>query len=142
MDGIRLAFFPDTYHEVDGVANTSRQLEAFAKRCGFPILVVCGGFFDKVEAEGSGTRIMCRRGRIAFQLDKRHDFDLLFWRYYQYIESAVRKFNPDVVHITGPSDVGLVGALVAHRLKIPLAASWHTNLHEYAEKRALPLLRF
>ena len=28
----RIAFFPDTYGEIDGVANTSRQFEAFAKK--------------------------------------------------------------------------------------------------------------
>jgi glycosyltransferase involved in cell wall biosynthesis len=51
------------------------------------------------------------------------------------------EFRPDIIHITGPSDIGMLGALLAHRLEIPLAASWHTNLHEYAEQRAMPLLR-
>lgn len=51
-------------------------------------------------------------------------------------------FKPDVLHITGPSDVGIMGTLVAHRMKIPLVGSWHTNVHQYAERRALPLLGF
>ena len=28
-DGPRVAFFPDMFHEVDGVANTARQFDAF-----------------------------------------------------------------------------------------------------------------
>ena len=136
----RLAYFPDTYEEIDGVANTSRQLKTFAKKRGFPLLIFCGGYHDQAQTDGSTVRVMLCRGPIRFPLDKKHDFDLLFWRYYRYVKDAVRRFAPDVVHITGPSDVGLLGALVAHRLGIPLVASWHTNLHEYAERRALPLL--
>jgi len=45
-----------------------------------------------------------------------------------------------VVHITGPSDIGIIGALAAHDLGIPVAASWHTNVHEYAARRSEPLL--
>ena len=52
----------------------------------------------------------------------------------------MRRFAPDILHITGPSDVGILGALLAHRLHIPLAASWHTNLHQYAEDRAASLV--
>lgn len=138
---LRIAFFPDTYDEVDGVANTSRQFEAFARKCQLDFLVVCGGNKDRIEQDGSVTRITCRRGSIGFSLDKKHDFDLAFWRHYQKVFDAVREFSPDILHITGPSDVGQLGALVAHRLHVPLAASWHTNLHQYAEQRASGLLR-
>jgi phosphatidylinositol alpha 1,6-mannosyltransferase len=58
------------------------------------------------------------------------------------VEAAVREFDPDILHITGPSDVGQLGVAIAHRLRIPLAASWHTNLHQYAEQRGASLLSF
>jgi glycosyltransferase involved in cell wall biosynthesis len=77
-----------------------------------------------------------------FRLDAKHDYDLNFWRYLGEIESAVREFRADLLHITGPSDVGQLGALVAHRLHIPLVASWHTNVHQYAQQRLMPLLPF
>jgi phosphatidylinositol alpha 1,6-mannosyltransferase len=83
-----------------------------------------------------------RESRIGFRLDKKHDFDLMFWRHYQKVAEAIRKFAPHVLRITGPSDVGQLGALLAHRLRIPLAASWHTNLHEYAEERASSVVQF
>ena len=137
----RVAFFPDTYGEIDGVANTSRQFEAFARKRGLPFLTVCGGNENKLETDGSATRFTCRRGRIGFPLDKHHRFDLAFWRHYSRIEKKVREFNPDIVHITGPSDVGQIGMHLAHKLRVPLAASWHTNLHQYAEQRSMPLFR-
>jgi phosphatidylinositol alpha 1,6-mannosyltransferase len=124
------------------VANTSRQFEAFAKKRGLSFLTVCGGDENKFETDGSVTRITRRRGSIGFPLDKHHRFDLAFWRHYRFVEQAVREFGADVVHITGPSDVGQLGTLIAHRLSIPLAASWHTNLHEYAEQRASGLFAF
>ena len=37
--------------------------------------------------------------------------------------------------------MGLLGAYLAHRMHLPLAASWHTNVHEYAARRADWLLR-
>src|ERR1700753_1677287 len=139
---LRVAYFPDTYDEVDGVANTSRQFEAFARRHGIPFLTVHGGADDVFESNGSTTRMKCQRGRVGFPLDKQHNFDLAFWRYLGPVEAMVRKFAPDIVHITGPSDVGQLGAMIAYRLRIPLAASWHTNLHEYAERRAAGYFRF
>ena len=78
------------------------------------------------------TRVQLRRGPVKFPLDRAHDYDLLFLRHYRKLEPLLREFRPDVVQITGPSDVGTMGAMVAHKMKIPLAASWQTNVHEYA----------
>ena len=139
-EALRIAFFPDCYQEVDGVANTSRQYEAFAIRRGLPFLTVYGGDENREETVGSVRRIQRKRGRIAFPFDKKHDFDLNFLRHCDAVEKTVREFNPDIVHITGPNDVGILGTLIAHRLRLPLAASWHTNLHQYAQRRAESLL--
>jgi glycosyltransferase involved in cell wall biosynthesis len=62
-------------------------------------------------------------------------FDPLFFRHAALIEQTLRAFAPDVIHITGPSELGIFGAYFAWRLGIPLAASWHTNVHEYAARR-------
>ena len=139
---LRVAFFPDAYNEVDGVANTSRQFEAFALRRDLPFLTVRGGDTDEIQQVGSIVRMTRRRGRFGFALDKKHDFDLAFWRHLNSVEAAVKEFVPDVLHVTGPSDVGQLGVAIARRLGIPLAASWHTNIHEYAAQRAAALLSF
>ena len=139
-ESLRVAFFPDCYHEVDGVANTSRQYEAFAIRRGLPFLTIYGGACDRLEKIESVTRMQFSRGLISFAVDKRHDFDLAFLRHQKAVEQAVREFNPDIIHVTGPSDVGILGTRIAHRLRVPLAASWHTNVHQYAQQRAASLL--
>jgi len=139
----RVAYFTDAYLEVDGVANTARQFEAYARRNGVPFLILHGGYEqEKVVQEGALTRVELPRGKLGFALDRKHEFDLAFLRHTSRVLEILAEFKPDVLHITGPSDVGILGAVVAHRLKIPLLASWHTNVHQYAERRALPLLQF
>jgi phosphatidylinositol alpha 1,6-mannosyltransferase len=139
-ENIRVALFPCTYREIDGVANTSRQFAAFAKEHGFPFLLVHAGPRDEVVTDGSVTRIQLRRGRAKFPLDGQHEFDLLFWRHYPRILQLVRDFRPNVIHITGPSDVGILGTLLSHNLGVTLAASWQTNLHQFARRRVSRLL--
>ena len=133
---IRVALFPDSLHEVNGVANTCRNFAEFARRQELPFLVICAEEENKVTQDGSVTRLGLRRGRISFGLEKDLRFDMLFLRHYERIVEALRNFQPDVVHITGPSDVGIVGAIAGHRMGIPVCASWHTNLHEYAARRS------
>jgi phosphatidylinositol alpha 1,6-mannosyltransferase len=135
MGNLRVALFPDAYLEIDGVAKTSRHFESFAARRGLPFLVVHAGTRNLISLGGSVIRLECRRSPLAFPLDRNHHFDLLFLRHYRRVARVLRDFHPDVIHITGPSDVGILGALLAHRFRVLLAASWQTNLHQYARTR-------
>lgn len=136
----RVAFLTDSYHEVNGVAHTSRHFEAFAKRRDLPFLSVHAGRTRETFTNGSVTTLQLERGNLSFDLDKDLSFDLLYSRHLHTLQEAIRLFRAGVVHITGPSDLGILGAIAAHRLGIPLVASWHTNVHEYAGRRAERLL--
>jgi len=141
-DSPRVAFFPCVYHEVDGVAQTARHFEAFAQRQETPFFMVHAGRCDDVTTVGPVTRVQLPRSPVKFPLDRAHDYDLLFLRHYRKLEPMLREFRPDVVQITGPSDVGTLGAYVAHKMHIPLAASWQTNLHQYARRRMAAAVSF
>jgi phosphatidylinositol alpha 1,6-mannosyltransferase len=141
-DSPRVAFFPCVYHEVDGVAKTSREFEAFASRHEIPLFMVHAGPRAEITTAGPVTRVQMQRGPVKFPLDRAHDYDLLFLRHYQKLEPLLRDFRPDVVQITGPSDVGTLGAYVAWKMGIPLAASWQTNLHQYARRRTAAAMSF
>jgi phosphatidylinositol alpha 1,6-mannosyltransferase len=138
----RVAFFPCVYHEVDGVAQTARHFEAFAQRQDIPFFMVHPGPRDEVVTAGPMTRVQLRRSPAKFPLDRAHDYDLLFLRHYRKLEPMLREFRPDVVQITGPSDSGTLGAYVAWKMKIPLAASWQTNIHQYARRRTAAAVSF
>lgn len=131
----RVAFFSDSYHGVDGVATTCRNIVAAARRRGLPFLAVHAAEQHSHSQDGSLEILELDRGPVSFPLDLHLRFDLLFTRHYQRVLRAVRKFRAEVVHITGPGDVGITGARVAYELGVPLVASWHTNLHEFAARR-------
>jgi glycosyltransferase involved in cell wall biosynthesis len=138
----RVAYFPDSFHEINGVAHTSRHFEAFARRRGLPFLCVRAG--DRTQAfieDGSVWTLELPRGFLSFALEKDLRFDPAFLRHIPLIGEVLERFQPDLIHITGPSEVGMLGAGLAYHLELPLAASWHTNVHEYAARRSEWFLR-
>ncbi len=139
----RVAFFPDSFVEVNGVAHTSRQFVEYARAHRLPFLCVHGADGTHCSVDGSVTKLALRRGELGFAFDAELRSDLLFWRHARRVLATVREFKADLIHITGPNDTGQLGAYVAWKLGLPLVASWHTNVHEYAAQRlrkSLPLL--
>ncbi len=142
----RVAYFPDSFHEVNGVAHTSRHFEAFARRRNLPFLCIRAG--DRTESgspaflqEGNVWSLELPRGIFSFALEKDLRFDPAFPRHIPIIGEVLDRFQPDLIHITGPSEVGMLGAGLAYHRDLPLAASWHTNVHEYLARRSDWLLR-
>jgi phosphatidylinositol alpha 1,6-mannosyltransferase len=133
----RVAYFPDSFHEINGVAHTSRHFEAFARRRNLPFLCIRAG--DRAQAfreDGSIWTLELPRGFLSFALEKDLRFDPAFLRHIPLIGEVLDRFKPDLIHITGPSEVGLLGARLAYEMRLPLAASWHTNVHEYLARRS------
>jgi phosphatidylinositol alpha 1,6-mannosyltransferase len=132
----RVAYLPDSFHEVNGVAHTSRNFVAYAERHGLPFLCVrAGGRATAFEHAGELRTLELGRSRASVRMEKDLEFDTIFWRHAGTIRRELERFRPDVIHITGPSELGMFGAYFAWELGVPLAASWHTNLHEYAARR-------
>jgi phosphatidylinositol alpha 1,6-mannosyltransferase len=142
----RVAYFPDSFHEVNGVAHTSRHFEAFARRKNLPFLCIRAG--DRSEnggqafiEDGNVWTLELPRGIFSFALEKDLRFDPAFPRHIPIMGEVLDRFRPDLIHITGPSEVGMLGAGLAYHRDLPLAASWHTNVHEYLARRSDWLLR-
>ncbi len=132
----RVAYFPDAFHEINGVAHTSRHFEAFARRRNLPFLCVRAGPADGASKQGPVHTLELPRSAFSFPVEKDLRFDLAYWRHLPRILADTRRFRPDIIHITGPSELGFLGAWIARRLRVPLVASWHTNVHEYAATRS------
>jgi glycosyltransferase involved in cell wall biosynthesis len=132
----RVAYFPDSFEEINGVAHTSRLLVAYAVRQDCPVLVVHAGSRTRVSRVSRAvTRVELERGRMSFGLERDLRFDLGLWRHTKAVRAEIEAFAPDLIHVTGPNDVGQLGAYLAHEMGIPLVASWHTNLHDFAARR-------
>jgi glycosyltransferase involved in cell wall biosynthesis len=83
-----------------------------------------------------------RRGRFSFPLDAMLDYDPFSFRYADGAMEELRRFGAELIHITGPGDMGTLGLYLSWKLKIPLVISWHTSLHEYAGRRLEHALGF
>ena len=139
---LRVALFTDSFHEANGVATLSREFAAFAQQQQLPFFCVQSGAKTRMIQQESCTTLELKRSPARFPVD--HDLycDTLLSRYRNWVIARLRPFRADLVHITGPGDMGILGFWVAHCLRIPLVASWHTNLHEYAGRRVDKLLSF
>lgn len=139
----RIAFCTDTFEEANGVATVSRAYAAYARKHQLPFLLVRPGAQSRTFTEGSITTVEVGKSRLYIPLDMGLRFDLLIWRQADWLRRQLNDFNPDIVHITGPGDIGMVCARLSHTLRIPkppLVGAWHTNVHQYARMRATPLL--
>lgn len=140
----RVAFCTDTFDEPNGVATIARHFTAFARREQLPFLLVRPGSSCRCYSEGSVSVVEIAKGRLCIPLDMGLRFDLRISRHFCRLKEQFAAFAPDIVHITGPGDIGMLSARLAHVLrtpKVPLVAGWHTNVHQYARLRATPLLR-
>jgi phosphatidylinositol alpha 1,6-mannosyltransferase len=131
----RVALFCETFHEINGVALTARQLVAYATRHNFPMLAIHGGTQPGEHEDGTVRRVEVKRSFLSFPIEKDLKYDLFFWRYLFRIRNEVLRFKPDVIHITSPGELGQLGAYLCNSLKIPLVASWHTNFHQFVARR-------
>jgi glycosyltransferase involved in cell wall biosynthesis len=137
----RVAFFTDSFHETNGVALTSRQFDRFARESGYPFFSVHAGPHPGLARDGVHETYELDNSPFLLHLEHDLYFDLLFHRHRKPLREALRVFRPDIVHVTGPNHAGMLGAFLAYDLKVPLAASWHTNIHEYSERRLQKMLR-
>lgn len=138
----RVAFFTDTYTEINGVALTSRQLTAFATLRGCPFLCVRGADRTSQTQDAGTTHIELARGALAVGLDRGLRHDPALWRHCAYVAEALRQFHPDIIHVVSPGDTSQIGVYCARRMKLPLAISWHTQLHEFGAMRLEKFLRW
>src|ERR1700691_6203357 len=107
----RVAYFPDSFHEVNGVAHTSRHFVAFARQRNLPFLCVrAGQCLQPLEETGRVWTLDLPRGSFSIPLEKDLSFDPAYVRHLPVILEALERFNPDFIHITGINEIGLLGA--------------------------------
>ncbi len=139
----RVALFTDSYYEANGVARTASNLEAYASKHERPLLLVHGGRTTQIIESGSVVRLELARSTFgSFNLEHDLRYDMTLWRHLARVSGVMKWFRPDVVHFTGPSDVGQLGLMVASRMRAAIVGSWHTNVHEYASLRLAPYVGF
>ena len=121
---------------------TCQRLTDYAKRLDRPFLVIHAAPQAGSWTDGSVEFLTLKRSPLAIKLDQELAYDPLFQRHTNKVLRKLLEFQPDVIHITGMNDVGIVGAYLAWKLQLPLLGSWHTNVHEFAAQRLRRMFRF
>jgi len=85
-ESLRVAYFPDSFHEVNGVAHTSRNFVAYAERHRLPFLCVRASAGQDAPPQLAALSwelrtLDLRRSSLAVHMEKDLQFDPLFWRY-------------------------------------------------------------
>jgi glycosyltransferase involved in cell wall biosynthesis len=137
-----VALFTDCFHELNGVGTLSREFVTYARESGRPLFCAYGGDRTELSRDGSVSQLQLRRGPASFSVDADLLCDPLLTRHCNRTVDALLEFKPDLVHITGPGDISILGLWVASLVGVPALASWHTNLHEYAHRRLQTSLSF
>ncbi len=141
-ENLRVAFFADSFLEVNGAAMTSKRLVGYAKKNGYPFLCIHAGKQTATTQSGSVTYLSLKRSPVSFKLDEDLAYDPLFQRHTSRVLRALVKFRPDILHITGLNDVSIVGSYLGWKMQLPIIGSWHTNIHEFAAHRLAKMFSF
>lgn len=139
---LRVAFFADSFLEVNGAAMTSQRLVGYARKNGYPFLCIHAGKQTATTQNGSVSYLSLKRSPVSFKLDEDLAYDPLFQRHTSRVLRALVKFRPDVLHITGLNDVSIIGAYLGWKMQLPILGSWHTNIHEFAAHRLAKMFSF
>ncbi|WP_082084139.1 glycosyltransferase [Paenibacillus beijingensis] len=57
------------------------------------------------------------------------------------LKLALKQFGPDLIHVVNPALLGVAGIFYGRRLKLPMIASYHTQIPHYADYYGLPFLK-
>ncbi|MFA9558342.1 glycosyltransferase family 4 protein [Evansella sp. AB-rgal1] len=122
---MRIAIFSDTYApEINGVARTLKRYTDYLDKSGIeyrlfvpesstPIPPV-----PQVQRFTSVPFILYPECRIALPNPL-------------HIKETLKEFNPTLIHITTPFNLGLFGLHYGRKHNIPMVASYHTNFDDY-----------
>ena len=132
---MRIAYFTETFlPATDGVVTRLRYTLEELARVGDDMLVVAPRYPDGGPDSYAGAPIYRVPG-VPFPPYPRIKLSSA----HPGVGRVLRRFRPDLVHAVNPIILGPSGIFYARRLKVPLVASYHTNVATYARYYKLHL---
>ncbi|WP_281889928.1 glycosyltransferase family 1 protein [Paenibacillus sp. YYML68] len=130
---MRVALFTDTFEpDVNGVAKTLGRWVRF------------------LESRGVECKVFAPQSHSAAESDQRmveRFYSIPFLLYPECrmaipnpmnLKKTLKAFNPDLIHLATPFNLGLVGLHYAKRNHVPVVASYHTHFDQYLHYYKLP----
>lgn len=126
---------PTPFTHVSGYSNRFRNLLTQLRRADDDVLVVCPDKSRTAPTTFEGARVVNVPG-FRFWLYPRIILSFGFRGVYR----ELKKFRPDVIHLTTPGFLVFAMLAFARLLRIPLMLSYHTHLPVYARKYGLGII--
>lgn len=131
---MKIAIITETFlPSTDGIVTRLCATIQWLQKNGHEVLIIAP---DLGTYEFNGAKVVGVPARTFFFYPDRK-FSLPTRKVKQYLQ----EFQPDIVHVVNPALIGAAGIYYSRRLKLPLVASYHTNLAQYAAYYHLPLIQ-
>jgi glycosyltransferase involved in cell wall biosynthesis len=137
---MRIAFFTETFlPKVDGIVNTLCHLFDYLAQRGYESILFAP---DGGVSRFGNTKVVGLSG-IPFPLYP----ELRLVPPVFSVMNELSAFRPDLVHVVNPVSLGYIGIRHARKLKLPLVASYHTDVPGFAARWGMrflcrPLMHF
>ncbi|MCM3669038.1 glycosyltransferase family 1 protein [Mesobacillus maritimus] len=131
---MKIAVFSDTFTpQVNGVAKTLQRLKEYMN----DHEIECRFFVPEASKEDSAAPSVNQFTSIPFFLYP--ECRIAIPNFLQ-IKKQIEEFQPDLIHIATPFNIGLAGRYYGKKLNIPMVASYHTHFDRYLEYYDLQFL--
>lgn len=124
-----MVLFTDTLGDVNGVSRFIRNVAEQATETGRSLTVLTSTNFTVP----SKANLINVRPIFATKMPRYENLELVVPPVIKMLQIA-HDLRPDVIHISTPGSVGLVGLLAAKRLGLPIVGVYHTDFPAYIEK--------
>jgi len=120
---MKIALFTDTFCDANGVSRFLQDMEREARKRGFALQVFT-----------STRKIHCNESPNIFNLPPKWRFPMPYYPELELVlpdrrrlRDACFAFDPDIIHVSTPGPVGLLGRSIALKHKLPLVGTYHTD---------------
>lgn len=135
---MRIVLYTETFlPHVDGMVTRLTHTLTCLARMGDEALVIAPAL-DGLPREFAGAQVL---GAPSMVVPMYRDLKFGYPALFPSVRDAIRRFQPDLIHVANPflTDVG--GVLYARQTRTPLVASFHTQVPEYVSRYHLGWLR-
>lgn len=125
---MRIVIFTDTYEpEINGVTTSITNFTELLAQKGHQFLIICPKYKDHKDLPKDNIKIK-RYPAFSFITNKA---TRLAFTPFRNIISEIKKFNPDVVHIQTPMNLGAAGIIVSKMLDLKIIETYHTYIPDF-----------
>lgn len=129
MKKIRVLLFTDTFCDINGVSRFIQDISKLAHQKGLEFYVVTSTLKVCPELPNVQNTKPLFRTKMPFY----PELDLVFPSYKR-LKAITDEIKPDVIHISTPGFVGIMGRRIAQKRSIPMIGTYHTDFPGFAYK--------